>query len=225
MFSYFKRGKWQEVYMSIDIDEAKVNRNETGLWLGWTLATAVGLIIGYLPAALFVNQLDLGLARIIVPLLAGVTIGLAQWLVLRNYVTDCTDWVFYLAASWVLGYTLGLLVVNLLATTFIGVVLSYILFGVIIALFQWPILHREIPRIWVWVLANVVGWLLGAMLSQLVLAALFGGNPGSPVAFTLVNMAVTGLVAGLITGLALVWIVREPERPIYTEAVEVEDVR
>jgi NhaP-type Na+/H+ or K+/H+ antiporter len=75
------------------------------------------------------------------------------------------------------------------------------------------------------VLANVVGWVLGAVLSQLVLGALFGNNPGSPLAFTVVNMAVTGLVAGLITGLALVWIVREPEQPIYTETVEVEDVR
>jgi hypothetical protein len=211
--------------MSIDIDEAKVNRNETGLWLGWMLATALGLIIGYLPSSLFINQLDLGLVRVIVPLLAGVLIGLAQWLVLRNYVTDCSDWVLHLAASWVLGYTLGLLVVDLLAGTFMGAILGYALFGVIIALFQWPVLHREIPRIWVWVLANVVGWVLGTMLSQLVLAALFGNNPGNPVAFTVVNMAVTGLVAGLITGLALVWIVREPERPIYTEAVEVEDVR
>jgi hypothetical protein len=211
--------------MSIDIDEAKVHRNEAGLWVGWMLATALGLIIGYLPSSLLINQLDLGLVRVIVPLLAGVLIGLAQWLVLRNYVTESSDWVLHLAASWVLGYTLGLLVVDLLAGSFMGAVLGYALFGVIIALFQWPVLHREIPRIWVWVLANVVGWVLGAVLSQLVLGALFGNNPGSPLAFTVVNMAVTGLVAGLITGLALVWIVREPEQPIYTETVEVEDVR
>jgi hypothetical protein len=202
--------------MAIDIDEAKVHRNETGLWLGWTLATALGLIVGYLPAALFVNELDLGLARVIVPLLAGVLIGLAQWLVLRNYVTDCSDWVLYLAGSWVLGYTLGLLVVNLLANTFLSVVLSYILFGVIIALFQWPMLHREIPRIWVWILANVAGWGLGAFLAQLAIAGLFGSNATSLLTLTVVNMAVTGVVAGLITGIALVLIVREPERIRYT---------
>jgi hypothetical protein len=201
--------------MSIDIDEAKVHRNETGLWLGWTLATTIGLIIGYLPAALFINQLDLGLARIIVPLLAGLLIGLAQWLVLRNYVTESTDWVLHLAASWVLGYALGLFIVDLLAGSFLGAVFGYILFGVIIALFQWPILHREVPRIWVWVLANVVGWGLGAFLSQVVIAAVFGNNPGSLVAITVINMAVTGFVAGLITGIALVLIVREPERPQY----------
>jgi hypothetical protein len=202
--------------MAIDIDEVKVHRNETGLWLGWTLATALGLILGYLPAALFVNELDLGLARIIVPLLAGTLIGLAQWLVLRNYVTDCSDWVLYLAGSWVLGYTLGLLVVDLLASTFLGIVFSYILFGIIIALFQWPVLHREIPRIWMWVLANVVGWGLGAFLAQLAIAGLYGSNQPSLITITVVNMAVTGLVAGLITGIALVLIVREPERIQYT---------
>lgn len=199
--------------MSIDIDEAKVHRNEAGLWLGWTLATAVGLVIGYLPSALFVDQVDLGLARVIVPLLAGILIGLAQWLVLRNYVTESTDWVIHLAASWVLGYTLGLLIIDLLANTYTGVIFSYMLFGLIIALFQWPILHREIPRIWVWVLANIIGWGLGAYLSQVTIASIFANQAGSLVAITIVNMAVTGLVAGLITGVALVLIVREPERP------------
>jgi hypothetical protein len=198
--------------MTIDIDESKVERNETGMWLGWTVATALGLIIGYLPAALFVDQVDLGIARVIVPLLAGALIGVAQWLVLRNYVTNSADWVLHLAGSWVVGYSLGLLVVDFLGSSFLGPILVYILFGLIIAVFQWPVLRREIPHLWVWVLANVIGWTLGAFLSQLAIAGLFGAKPGSPVVTMLVNMAVTGLVAGLITGLALVWIVRKPER-------------
>jgi hypothetical protein len=200
--------------MGIDLDEAKVRRNETRLWLSWTLATAIGLIIGYLPAALFVNELDLGLARIVVPLLAGILIGVAQWLVLRRYVTNSVDWVLHLAGSWVVGYTLGLLVVDWLAGSFIGTLLGYILFGVIIAVFQWPLLRREIPQLALWILANVVGWSLGAFLSQLAIAALFGENPANLLATTVVNMAVTGLVAGLITGLALVRIVRQPERAV-----------
>jgi hypothetical protein len=204
--------------MTIDIDEAKVERNETGLWLGWTLATALGLILGYLPAALFVNQVDLGLARVLIPLLAGLLVGVAQWLVLRNYVIDSADWVLHLAGSWVVGYTLGLLVVDLLLNVFLGPILAYVLFGIIIAVFQWPVLRREIPHLWMWVLANVVGWSLGAFLSQLAIGGLFGANPANLVVTTLVNMSVTGLVAGLVTGLALVWIVRKPERPQFPQA-------
>ena len=68
--------------MTIDIDEVKVERNELGLWLGWTLATAGGMLLGFLPTILLVNVLNLGLAQIAVPVLAGTVIGFAQWLVL-----------------------------------------------------------------------------------------------------------------------------------------------
>ncbi len=71
--------------MTIDIDEAKVERNEFGLWLGWTLATAGGMLIGFLPALLLVNVLSLGLAQIVVPALAGTLVGLAQWMALRRF--------------------------------------------------------------------------------------------------------------------------------------------
>lgn len=200
--------------MAVDFDEAKVQRNEAGMWIGWALATMLGLVIGYLPAALFVNEVDLGLARVIVPLLAGVLIGLAQWMVLRNYLKGSSDWIYNLTGSWVVGYVLGLYVVDWLGRGFLSVLLSYILFGVIVALFQWPVLRREIPQLWLWVVANVFGWAIGALVSQFVIAALFGENPASLLVTTLVNSAVVGLVAGLITGAALVWIVRKPERAV-----------
>ncbi len=78
--------------MTIDIDEVKVERNELGLWLGWTLATAGGMLLGFLPTILLINVLNLGLAQIAVPVLAGTVIGFAQWLVLRRYVTASTRW-------------------------------------------------------------------------------------------------------------------------------------
>ena len=78
--------------MTIDIDEVKVERNELGLWLGWTLATAGGMLLGFLPTILLVNVLNLGLAQIAVPVLAGTVIGFAQWLVLRRYITASTRW-------------------------------------------------------------------------------------------------------------------------------------
>lgn len=200
--------------MGIDFDEAKVNRNEFGMWFGWTLATAVGLIVGYLPLALLVNQIELGLARVFVPLFAGLLIGLAQWLVLRQFLTDCRDWMFNLTASWVAGYSIGLLVVDLFSGSFPGLLISYLLFGLIVALFQWPVLRREVPHIVPWILANVIGWTLGALISQVVIGLLYQNQPGGPLATTLITSALTGLIAGAITGLALVFIVRQPERPV-----------
>lgn len=198
--------------MAVDFDEAKVVRGGTGMWLGWALATMAGMALGYLPSALFVDQLDLGLARIIVPLLAGILIGLAQWLVLRNYIRDCGDWVWNMIGSWVAGYTLGMFVVGFLGSGWFGAILAFIIFGLIVALFQWPVLRREIPNLWMWILANVVGWGIGAVLSQLIIGLFAIGDANlSLLATTLISSIVTGLVAGLITGAALVRIVREPD--------------
>lgn len=205
--------------MAVDFDEAKVRRGGSALWLGWAFATMIGMALGYLPSALFVEQVDLGLARVVVPLLAGLLIGLMQWLVLRNYLTHCGDWVFNMVGSWMAAYTVGLFVVSFFARSVIAVALAYILFGVIVAVIQWPVLRREIPQLWMWILANVVGWTLGGLAAQGVMLLLFGDNPPSLLASTLVNAAVTGLVAGLITGLALVRIVREPDRPYVEPAL------
>jgi hypothetical protein len=198
--------------MTIDINETKVKRNEFGLWLAWTLATALGMLIGYLPLALMVGLLDLGVARVIVPIISGVLLGLAQWLVLRPYISKSYDWILNHAVGWVAGFTLGLFVVQLLSKTPIGMLVGFISFGVIVALFQYPALRREIPHLASWILANVTGWTLGSYLSMLAAGVFF--HNAVPTTFTsvLVTVGITGLVAGAITGLALIWIVRQPDR-------------
>ncbi len=198
--------------MTIDIDEAKVNRNEFGLWLGWTLATTIGMLLGFLLSIPLVNVLDLEWARVIVPLLAGFLIGLSQWAVLRNYVVDTTDWILAAGTSWAVGYALGLFIINSLANTPLGGLVGYMLFGVIVAIVQWPILRREIPHVLPWIIANVFGWTLGFYLSQLALNLFFKDPAIVPVVSTSVISSISGLIAGAITGIALIWIVRQPER-------------
>ena len=198
--------------MTIDINEAKVARNEFGMWLEWTLATAFGMLLGFLPSIVLVNIMDLALARIIVPLFAGFLVGLAQWVVLRKYVNEVSDWILAAGASWAVGYALGLFIMNGLTGTGLDSFVGYVLFGIIVALVQWPILRREIPNVWMWVLANVVGWTTGFYLSQVFLDLLFNGPTIAPLASTSVISGVSGLVAGAITGIALIWIVRKPER-------------
>ncbi len=69
--------------MTIDLDEARVEHSEIGLWLGWTVATAGGMLLGFLPTVFLVNVLNLAVAQIIVPVLAGTIIGFTQWIVRR----------------------------------------------------------------------------------------------------------------------------------------------
>ena len=198
--------------MTIDINESKVARNEVGMWLEWTLATAFGMLLGFLPSIVLVNNLDLALARIIVPLFAGFLVGLAQWFVLRKYVNGVSDWIWAAGASWAVGYALGLLIISGLTGTGLDAYIGYILFGAIVALVQWPILRREIPNVWVWILANVIGWTASFFMSQLALDLFFNGPAINPIASTSLISGVSGLVAGAITGIALILIVRQPER-------------
>jgi hypothetical protein len=74
------------------------------------------------------------------------------------------------------------------------------------------VLRREIPNALPWVAASVAGWALGAFASQAILNALASRSEISQAISSLVISGITGLVAGAITGLALVWIVRQPER-------------
>jgi hypothetical protein len=198
--------------MAIDLNEAKVARNEFGMWLEWTLATALGMLVGFVSSIALVNLLDLAFARLLVPLVAGSLIGLAQWVVLRKYLNEVVDWILAGGASWAVGYALGLLIINGLTGTGLDGFIGYVLFGIIVAIVQWPILRREIPNAWMWVAANVVGWTTGFYLSQVALDLLFNGPTIDPIASTSVLSGVSGLVAGAITGIALVLIVRKPER-------------
>ena len=200
--------------MAIDIDEAKVQRNEFALWLGWTLATTIGMLLGLLPFLLFIDILPLIFFRIAVPIWAGILVGSFQWFVLRRYLTSCSHWILNVGAGWALGFALGLLVIEALNKTPLGALVGYIIFGLIIALIQWPVLRREIPHVIPWVIASILGWALGAYLSQWVLNLIVAGDVASQAISSLVISTGTGLVAGAITGLALVWIVRQPERPV-----------
>jgi len=197
--------------MTIDIDETRVERNEIGLWLGWILATAGGMLLGFLPTILLVNVLDLGIAQIVVPVLAGAIIGYAQWVVLRPYLVPGSSWELAEGTSWAAGYVLGLLLIQTLPSTIFIKFIAYLLFGVIVALVQWPVLRREIPNLAIWILASSIGWAAGFWASEAVLALFFNDPLIAPAVGTAVIAVTSGLVAGAITGLALIWIVRRPE--------------
>lgn len=197
--------------MTLDIDEAKLRRNEFGLWLAWTAATLAGMLLGFLPFVLLTDNMDLLLVRILVPLWAGLLIGIFQLAALRGFLTHRLDWAIH-GVGWTLGYALGLLAIQIFNENPLMVLLGYILFGIIVAVIQWPVMRREMPSAFLWVIATVAGWALGAYFSQLVMNWVAADGPIVPMVSFGVSSVVTALVAGALTGLALIWIVRQPER-------------
>ena len=159
-------------------------------------------------------DLELRLVRILLPVLAGLTVGLLQWLALRPYLIHPADWLLQGGFGWALAFALGLWVIDAIGGSPLGTLVGYLLFGLIIGALQWPVLRREIPNALPWIIASMVGWALGGYLGQAVLTLVAGGGEVSQVVSSAVVAAVTGLVAGAITGLALVWIVRQPDRAL-----------
>ena len=169
------------------------------------------MLFGFLLSLPLINLLNLGFAQIIVPVLAGTIIGFAQWIVLRRYVTPSTQWVLADGISWAAGYILGLFLIQLLPSTLFAAFIGYFLFGVIVALLQWPVLRREIPHVITWIVASAIAWAVGFWVSQAVLSLIFHGPAIAPTWSTSVIAVTSGLVAGAITGIALIWIVRRPD--------------
>jgi hypothetical protein len=102
------------------------------------------------------------------------------------------------------------LLIQMLPSTVFAAFIGYFLFGIIVALVQWPVLRREIPQVVTWLVASAVAWAVGYWVSQAVLS-LFTDPVINPAVGTSVVAVTSGLVAGAITGLALIWIVRKPE--------------
>jgi hypothetical protein len=198
--------------MTIDISEAKLERNKFGLWAGWALATALGMLIGFLPAELLAEALGLGFARVLVPLIAGFLIGFFQWLLLRGYLTESADWIPSAGLGWMAGYALGLLVIRTLSGSAWETILGYIVFGLIVSVVQWPVLRREIPSLLPWAIANIIGWTIAYLIAQSAAGSLYLSLGLQPEITAVIIAGLSGLIAGAITGIALIWIVRQPER-------------
>jgi hypothetical protein len=169
------------------------------------------MLLGFLLSIPLVNLLNLGFAQIAVPVITGTAIGFAQWLVLRRYVTATSQWVWEDGISWAVGYILGLFLIHFLPSSLFAAFIGYFLFGIIVALVQWPVLRREIPHVITWIIASALAWAAGYWVSQAVLPLFYHGGLIAPTVSTTVVAVTSGLVAGAITGVALIWIVRKPE--------------
>ena len=202
-----------------------VERAQAGwtLWLQWVLANTVGFLLGFQLFAIFWPYAFFVLFAVAYALM-GVMIGVLQWLVLRRQVPGAGRWVWATIGGFALGGTVGMAatftVVGLFDLYFsLGEPLSSFLFaavlfapiGPVVGIAQWwLVLRRQIEGAGWWVLACTVA------------LALFGAAFGAFIAIEIGNVyvgayvvsAVGGLLAGAITGVTLVWLLRQrvPER-------------
>lgn len=134
------------------------------LWLLWVAATTLGWLIGssFLP----------------LELIAGLSMGVAQWLVLRPLFPQTAWWIPLSAGGWMLGWGISMAIgASGIAFLVAGLV------GLSLGSFQWFILRKWVPLAGWWIVVNVLAWVIGLS------------------GFTDPRLA--GLVVGIVTGIIL----------------------
>ena len=176
-------------------------------WLQWMLASILGFAVG---AAMANAVTDL-----IFTALFGVAGGFTQWLVLRHRILG--------AGWWVLASTLGFAIVPIVAIAGVMAVsqimsldgnplaapiLLGVLSGVLSALFPWLILRRQFAQAGWWIPAHLLGSLLGGAMGIVTFHAV------SAIGYYDFSWtgagAMFGAGLGAVTGITLVWFLRQP---------------
>lgn len=177
-----------------------------GYWLAWFLASAMGYgmgaLLGMSTAWRFFPASDFGITMGTV---MGVTGGYFQWVVLRERIADAGLW--GLASALGLGAAIGAIFITDQANNAMaGMVILGAVFGVVSGTLQWLILRGKLARARWWLLANLLGSLVGAIALPIASPML---EPGKQELGMMTLGLLFGAGNGAITGAALLWLLRQ----------------
>lgn len=150
------------------------------LWLQWLAVTTLGWLLG----GVLLPELAL--------VAAGLVIGILQWVVLRQRLTQTGWWVLVSAAGWAGGWAIAIALISPEFGFLAGTVL-----GAVVGTTQWIFLRRHFHRAGWWIAVSALGWTAGLTL--------------------LAGPLLVGAVAGAVTGIALELFLRYPALMKYQE--------
>lgn len=176
------------------------------LLLIWILATAAaGAFIGYMasPTDFFWELIA-----------SGFVVGIAQWVVLRNYIKSSIWWIPTSGLGWILGFFLMIFtkdilnpVVDYLTSVsgfwevfWLNIIHEPVNFAVF-GFAQWLVLRRHFRYAFWWILASTLSGVIRGGVGSYVCAATckFGGGS--------ISNGISWAASGVITGILLVWLV------------------
>lgn len=126
------------------------------LWVEWILATTLGWVIGFVLSEFAV----------------GVTVGFAQWIVLRGRIERSAWWILTSAVGWAAGRGLASVLFPAQDTILIGAMI-----GAILGLAQWVVLRHRVVQSWWWIVVSALSW--GLALTGVLGATLVGSLAGA----------------------------------------------
>lgn len=179
----------------------------------WTLAVALGELVGFVPpavtgaslAALGAGDVALVLGLTVAGALEGLSVGAAQAAVMRRHAPDVDRrrWVGATVAgaafAWMVGMGGGALMGSAVAPpAVLLVVLVPAWTAALLAMgfLQWRVLRATVPHSGRWVPVSAGAWLLGVMIVVVALSAAPNSWPGAV-------HAVIGIAAAVLMGLTV----------------------
>lgn len=187
------------------------------LFLLWTAATSVsfmcGAFLSTLAAELSMRQFRgipvTPLRPIAVELIAGLVVALSQWWILRRHIPGAMQWMPATMAPWLFALLARWAPPGSeLRSPVADSVLSGPLFALALGVSQWLVLRQRVPASAWWIPAATAGWTwAGAIVTSSIVIHTMGSSwvVGDQVYG---ELGLKGAVAGAVTGLALMWLLR-----------------
>jgi hypothetical protein len=197
-----------------------------GFLFQWVAASGLGLVAGFAMFGFLIRtfdtQSDIGIQTVVSltgGVVLGASIGISQWLILRNYVARPDYWISASTLGVTTGFMVGLILYNStggLGGYYGSIVIGALVVGAALGLAEWLILRRYVARAGWWVFANSIGLLMAVGLSGFLAQVLYFASAnvlGEGFATFLSALVAGGLLLvsyGSITGSVLVWLLRQP---------------
>lgn len=198
----------------------------------WTLAVALGELVGFVPpavtgatlAALGAPDIALVVGLTVAGAVEGLSVGVAQATVLRRTLpeVDRRRWVrataLGAAFAWFVGMGGGALMGSSVAPPLLLLVVmvpAWTAALLAMGFLQWRVLRETVPHSGRWVPVNAGAWLLGVMIVVVALSAAPNSWPGAVHAVIGVVAAVAmGLTVGALTARTLTRLLAVPPRSV-----------
>ena len=187
------------------------SNSDRGLWLAWFLASLIGYALGmFLGAAVAYGLFDRaafdGTMGLTLGIVMGTIGGFAQWVVLRERFAGAGWWILASALGFATVFSMGGTVRPNENPAMIGIRMA-VAFGLVAGVPQWLILRQKVARAAWWVLANILGLLVGEMGFPISIA--ISAATGNDNLSMLVVAPVFAAGYGAVTGAALVWLLNQ----------------
>ena len=180
-------------------------------WLQWVVANFAGMFLGFFLGFLFTAVIYKPVPEPFKELVSilmfgtvlGSVVGLLQWFVLRRHVSNTGWWILTnIAVAFGIFFSGLDSFVNFIAVLrWTGIVaLGCTITGIL----QWLVLRQKVERSGLWVLVGTFSLLLCAILWR---AIRWGEGRDTD---ALIGTTLAGVYTGMVTGGALVWLLRQP---------------